>query len=162
MQRWRCVSRIKPHHPLSPSPPPHTHPPCSHALKKKKSARILMLTKHRLSPSHCSLPPPPPPPIGGTGDPSPPRLTGVPVCFLLSSRPHQPGAEGEVHPPGGSVPGPRRLPLPRPALQAGLPQRLAHALLLLGLPQRRLPHLRALHPGHAHGLHVIQGKSLTS
>lgn len=113
--------------------------------------------KHWLSPSPCSLPLPPP--AGGKLSRRKQTNSIVFSLFLFSSWSHQPGVEGEVYPSWRSVSGSGCLPLPGSALETGLPQRLAHPLLLLGLPQRCLPAFCSICPRHTDSLRIIQGES---
>lgn len=150
--------------PQSPKPHPTKHLLCSRALLKKHAPTLTSAAKEALTFSLTLLAPSAAP----CWRKPPSRLelrliVPFPVrVFMSSSRSHQPGAKGEVHPSRRSVSGSGRLPVPGPSLQAGLSERLAHPLLFLGLPQRSFPPLCSLCPGHPDGLCIIQGKVFPS
>lgn len=76
----------------------------------------------------------------------------------FSSRSHQPGAEGEIHPPWRRSSGPDYVPLPGPTLQTRLAERLADPLLVLRLPQWCLSALSSLCSHHTNSFSIIQGE----
>ncbi len=145
--------------PLNPTPP-NTHP--AHVHSQTKHARTPMSaakgsTDSLPHPARCLCRPL----LEESCEPTqtnPTQLSFL-TLFLFSSRSHQPGVEGKIHPSWGSVSGSGCLPFPGSTLQTGLPQRLTHTLLLLSLTQWRLPALCSLRPRYTDSLRIIQGES---
>lgn len=113
----------------------------------------------RLLPNDClTLLAAPATPAEGDRDLTHPHSRVIIFLSYFSSWPHQPRAEGEIHPSWRRSSGPHYVPLSWSTVQTRLPQRLSNPLLFLCLPQRCLSAFGSLCSHYANDFSVIQGE----